>query len=200
MPDVAVPSGSPSPWEVLGVGPEAGPAELAAARRRRALEEHPDRGGDEEAMQAVNAAYEEALRLYSGVGAAARAPTAPAAPAEPPSRADRTRRSPRRPRWILPAGVQHDGPSFTVAVLPMDAFEALLVVTSWIGEVLVDDPPYTLEVMLHDPCRCWCRLDLMPDAGATMVSLLVAAIDGEPPPDIEAVRDTWVAGLNQPIW
>ena len=37
-------------------------------------------------------------------------------------------------------GVQHDAPSFTIDCLPVEAFEALLVVTSWMGEVLVDDP------------------------------------------------------------
>jgi hypothetical protein len=92
--------------------------------------------------------------------------------------------------------VQHDAPSFTIDVLPVEAFEALLVVTSWMGEVLVDDPPYQLEVFLHDPSPCWCRLDLVPDAGATTVSLAVAALEGDPAPDIDAVRDVWVANLN----
>ena len=62
-----------------------------------------------------------------------------------------------------------DTPSFTIDVLPVDAFEALLVVCSWMGEMLVDDPPYVLEAFLHDPEPCWCRLDLVPDAGATTV-------------------------------
>ncbi len=94
-------------------------------------------------------------------------------------------------------GVQHDAPSFTIDVLPVEAYEALLVVTSWMGEVLVDDPPYLLEVFLHDPSPCWCRLDLVPDAGATTVSLMVAALEGDPAPDIDSVRDEWVANLNR---
>jgi hypothetical protein len=93
--------------------------------------------------------------------------------------------------------VQHDAPSFTVDVLPVEAYEALLVVTSWMGEVLVDDPPYVLEVFLYDPSPCWCRLDLVPDAGATTVSLTVAALEGDPAPDIDDVRDEWVANLNR---
>jgi hypothetical protein len=88
-------------------------------------------------------------------------------------------------------------PSFTIDVLPVEAFEALLVVTSWMGDVLVDEPPYLLETLLHDPALCWCRLDLVPDAGATTVSLTVAGVDGEPTPDPEAVRDEWVANLNR---
>ncbi len=82
--------------------------------------------------------------------------------------------------------------------LPVAAFEALLIVTSWIGEVLVDDPPYVLEVHLHEPGECWCRLDLVPDAGASTVSLTVAAVGDDPAPLLDDVRDTWVHHLNQP--
>jgi hypothetical protein len=94
-------------------------------------------------------------------------------------------------------GVQRDEPSFTIDTLPAEAFEALLIVTSWMGEVLVDDPPYVLEVHVNDPSPCWCRLDLLPDAGGSTVTLTVASIDGLPAPDVEAVRDLWVANLNR---
>ena len=88
-------------------------------------------------------------------------------------------------------------PSFTIDALPAESFEALLVVTSWMGEVLVDDPPYVLEVHLTEPSPCWCRLDLVPDAGGSTVSLTVAGIDGATTPDPESVRDLWVANLNR---
>ena len=91
----------------------------------------------------------------------------------------------------------HDVASFTIEALPAEAFEALLVVSTWIGEVLVDEPPYQLDVVLEDPYACWCRLDLLPDAGATTVSLTVAGIALTAPPDIDEVRDLWVANLNQ---
>ncbi len=108
----------------------------------------------------------------------------------------------RRRRVVYrPSGaprVQHDIPSFTIDALPAEAFEALLVVASWIGEVAVDDPPYLLEARLDDPVPCWCRLELVPDAGASTVSLTVAF---DVPPsdgvDAETVRDTWVANLNR---
>ena len=74
----------------------------------------------------------------------------------------------------------HDVASFTIEALPAEAFEALLVVSTWIGEVLVDEPPYQLDVVLEEPYACWCRLDLVPDAGATTVSLTLAGI--APPP------------------
>ena len=82
-------------------------------------------------------------------------------------------------------------------MLPVEAYEALLVVTSWMGEVLVDEPPYLLEVFLRDPAPCWCRLDLVPDAGGTTVSLVVAGVDGAAVPDTDDVRDVWVANLNR---
>ena len=65
------------------------------------------------------------------------------------------------------------------------------------GEVLVDDPPYVLEVHLVDPGPCWCRLDLVPDAGGSTVTLTVASLGDDPAPDVEAVRDAWVANLNR---
>lgn len=180
---------------MLGVAASATLAELAAARRRLAQRLHPDHGGDAAGMQELNAAYEEAARRLAVPGAAmpasAPAPTPAATVGQsPPATVQRGgRRSVR--------GVQHDAPSFTIDVLPVDAYEALLVVTSWMGDVLVDDPPYLLEVFLHDPSPCWCRLDLVPDAGATTVSLMVAALEGDPAPDIDSVRDEWVANLNR---
>lgn len=181
---------SPDPYTVLGVASSASLAELAAARRRLAQTIHPDHGGDQGAMQELNAAYEAAVRQLSDTAVAPSAVAPAPQSSAPPAPATRTgRRSVR--------GVQHDAPSFTIDVLPVEAYEALLVVTSWMGEVLVDDPPYVLEVFLHDPSPCWCRLDLVPDAGATTVSLTVAALEGDPAPDIDSVRDEWVANLNR---
>lgn len=177
------------PYTVLGVAPTASATELAAARRRLAQRHHPDIGGEDAAMRALNVAYDEAVRRLSEPVAAPPEPSPEPAP-EPPAR-----RVPPEGRRPL-RGLQHDAPSFTIDVLPAEAFEALLIVTSWIGEVLVDDPPYVLEVFLHEPSPCWCRLDLVPDAGASTVSLMVAAVEGEEVPDIDAVRDVWVANLN----
>jgi hypothetical protein len=171
------------PYELLGVEPTASLAQLTSARRRLALVLHPDHGGDAAAMQALNGAYDEAVSRLSN--------PPPAAVEHNP-----TNSVPANGRRRSPRGVQHDAASFTIDVLPVDAYEALLVVTSWMGEVLVDEPPYLLEVFLHDPSPCWCRLDLVPDAGATTVSLIVAALEGDPAPDIDAVRDEWVANLN----
>lgn len=53
---------APSIWAVLGVEAGVGPEELKAAYRKRALETHPDHGGDAEAFQRLVAAYAEATR------------------------------------------------------------------------------------------------------------------------------------------
>ncbi|MGZ6993314.1 MAG: J domain-containing protein [Ilumatobacteraceae bacterium] len=157
------------PFAVLGVSPEATPDEVRSARRRLAAKFHPDHGGDAARMGEINAAFDVVI-------------------------AELTTRAVPVP---LHLGVQHDAPSFTIDCLPVEAFEALLVVTSWMGELLVDDPPYVLEVHLTDPGPCWCRLDLVPDAGASTVTLTVAPVGGDPVPDVETVRDAWVANLNR---
>jgi ferredoxin len=47
-----------SPFEVLGVDPDADEEEIVAAYRRRVKETHPDRGGSTAAFKAVQEAYE----------------------------------------------------------------------------------------------------------------------------------------------
>jgi hypothetical protein len=48
-------------WAVLGLAPGAPTEAIKRAYFARALETHPDRGGDAEAFRRVTSAYEEAL-------------------------------------------------------------------------------------------------------------------------------------------
>lgn len=180
----------------LGLRPGASAGEVRTARRDLARIHHPDQGGDADRMRTINEAADRVLRTI----AEATAPIPPADPTATPASApasSETQDSEPTERW---SGVERDAPSFTVEALPVETFEALLVVTSWIGEVLDDDPPYRLDVHLYEPTECWCRLDVVPDAGASTVSLSVAGVDGAATPDVITVRDAWVANLNQVDW
>lgn len=168
---------------LLGLGDDADADAVRAARRRIAKEIHPDvDGGSGDAMRRLNEAVDTVLaQLAAGTR---------------PEHTRGRRPRPSSPPPRRPGRVAHDVASFVIEALPAEAFEALLVVTSWIGEVADDDPPYQLDVLLLDPLRCWCRLDLVPDAGASTVSVTIAAQPDEPLPDIDDVRDLWVASLN----
>ena len=186
------------PFAVLGLPRSATIEEVRAARRRLALEVHPDAGGDDRRMQEVNAAFDAAIAHLTGRRPLDAGPDrASPPPRAEPDRPGRTGQSRTRPTVEWRRGVQHDAPSFVVEALPAEAFEALLVVTSWIGEVITDDPPYLLDVQLAAPYECWCRLELLPDAGSSTVSITVVGIEGAAAPDVEDVRDLWVAELNR---
>ena len=58
----ALPSSAESWWGILGVEPNARPAEIEAAYRRRRSETHPDKGGDASEFDNVQRAYEQATR------------------------------------------------------------------------------------------------------------------------------------------
>ena len=193
-PRPAPPAAADDPFVVLGLPPTATAADVAAARRRLAKSMHPDIGGDADRMRRVNEAANTVLRRLrdaaATTSAAATRPSPPTPPAPSPVADDGT--------WV--GRYVNDTASFTIEALPAEAFEALLVVTTWIGELLVDDPPYALETVLSEPASCWCRLDLVPDAGATTVGLTLASIDRSPVPHIDLVRDTWVAELNRLDW
>lgn len=51
-----------SVWALLGLTARANAEEVKSAYRKRALELHPDRGGDAALFRSLHAAYEEALR------------------------------------------------------------------------------------------------------------------------------------------
>ena len=136
-------------------------------------------------MQALNAAYIEALRRHDT--SAALAPKTPAAPPDSPPNDASLRRRPR---------VQQDSASFVVDVAPVHAHEALMIAASSIGEVIVAASPDMIECLLDEPIRCWCRLDIAPEGETSSISLIVEQYDDEPAPDIDDVRDQWVASLN----
>jgi hypothetical protein len=172
------------PFALLGLATSASAAEVRGARRDLARSLHPDAGGDAAAMQDVNAAAAQALRIIATPAVPDTAP-APATAPEPEGDWSATRR---------------DIPSFTIEALPAEAFEALLVAAAELGEVEDDDPPYELRTLVGDPLACWCQLDLVPDAGASTVSVSIAPTEGHPLPTLIDVRNAWIVALNGLDW
>lgn len=179
------------PFATLGLTAEASADDVRAARRRLALEHHPDLGGDPGAMRAVNEAAAAALRQVARPRDGGTRPGPAPVPEAARTGADRGE------RW---SGVTRDIPSFTVEALPVHAFEALIIAATALGEVLDDDPPYRLDTALGPPLSCWCRLEVLPDAGSSTVTLTVGSVDGRPAPAVETVRDAWIAELNSLDW
>ncbi|MEQ1872177.1 MAG: J domain-containing protein [Ilumatobacteraceae bacterium] len=172
---------SDDPFAVLGVSADASPAEIAVARRRLAQATHPDHGGDVGGMQALNLAYDEALRRQRAEQSAILPP--------PAAHIQQRPRSSQR--------VQHDSPSFVIDAAPALAHEALFVVASSIGEVVTSAAPHIIECLLDEPIRCWCRLEVLAEGASSSISLIVERYDEELAPDIDVVRDEWVRNLNQ---
>jgi hypothetical protein len=190
-------------WSELGLSPGASPDEIHAARRRLAKLAHPDVGGSVEAMQRVNDAADRALETVGLDPAPSAAPSAP----DNQSNHQSTHRSTghQTGHWTgrssnSPHATRGDHPSFTVEALPAETFEGLLLAAAALGDVIHDEAPYELEVALVDPVRGWCRLQLVPDAGASTVSIFVGAEPGYPMPDLHRVRQLFVDELNLLDW
>ena len=172
---------SRDPFLVLSVERGASADEIRRAWRERARTVHPDVGGTDAAMQELNEALHSAL-AYVDVVSIARESSSP-----------------------LLVRRERDVSSFTVDVLPAECFEALLIVAGISGAISHEEPPYQLEFSLHDSdvtgaLNGWCRCDLVPEAGATTVSLLVGTETSAEGISVEEVRDYLVANLNAIEW
>lgn len=148
--------------------------EVRAAFRARARVLHPDVGGDDRGMADLLAAYREILER-------------PVRQTMALDRRGRTR-------------VERDIASFTVDELPVVAFEGLLLVANALGDIADEDPPYLLEFVIRENGGVWCRCDIVPEAGGSMVSVAVAPVPGGTGMSCEAVRDILVAELNSLDW
>jgi hypothetical protein len=168
------------PWATLGLAPGASAAEARAARRRLAKQFHPDVDARSTgaAMAEINRAVAavEAAQAAAGEGVEA----GPDSPAGGPG----------------PEVEALEDDSFGVAALPVDAFEAVFLAAYGLGEILVADEPYTLELYLAEPVACFCTLSLAPEAGGTIVSIDLAAAEGSAPPPVVAVRNLIIAELS----
>ncbi len=168
---------SSDPWSVLGVPPGSSLAEARAARRRLAKQVHPDLHGGQADLSARMALVNQALAQIEAQSA------------------NSARREPSATVAAHPSGPT-DPVSFSVDFLPAEAFEALFLAAYGLGDILVADEPYLLELYLSEP-PCFCRLTLVPEAGASLVTVEVAPAAGSlPGPEPSEVIDILVSEFN----
>ena len=96
-------------------------------------------------------------------------------------------------------GAKSDHPSFSIDVLPVEAYEYIFVAANVLGQVADEDPPYSLQVLMNDPLHCWCLVTVVPEAGGSIVSIAVHNADDHQRRsfNIEEIRDTWVSTINE---
>jgi hypothetical protein len=187
------------PWAILGLVPGSSLAEARTARRRLAKALHPDlHAGRPVAESAALAArmteVNQALTAIELDGP--RATAAQPAPAEPAAERDPA----PAPQ---PDPAPHAGSTtpledtFSIDWLPAEAFEALFLAAYGLGDILVADEPYLLELYLLEPAPCFCRVTLVPEAGGSIVTVDVSpAREGGLAPETAAVVDVLIAELN----
>lgn len=71
---------------------------------------------------------------------------------------------------------------FTLDVLPVEAFHVVEVTVAERGEVVGAEEPYQLEGYLGEPVACFCRFELVPEAGGTIVTVTVEPAEDVTPP------------------
>lgn len=171
-------------YDILGVSRDASRDDIIAARRRLARSLHPDAGGTHGEMAAVNEAFR---LLLSSRGRGGDSPPVADTSGQSTDAESPTARADRQYR---------DVPSFVINALPVEAYEVLLVAAASLGEVVDDDPPYLLEVLVRDPGPVWCRFELVPDAGSTTVTLSCDVEPGYKVYSVEEIRDMWIVTIN----
>lgn len=149
----------------------ATPESIRRTRRQLAKLHHPDvvagGGGSPAAVADASA------RLIEVNQAAELALTDVAASPEPPA--------------PPPAGDEVDA-AFSIDLLPVDAFELVLLAFSAIGDPKVVDEPYLLEGQVDDPYLGAARVELAPEAGGSTVTVTTWPVSRAPTPAPTAIE------------
>ena len=95
-----------------------------------------------------------------------------------------------------PVATAVDDLSFSIEQLPVDAFQSVLIVASFLGDPWVIDEPYELMARLDPPLSCRCRIDIAPEAGGSLVTLTLQPLKRFEFPDPTAVRNAFIAELD----
>lgn len=96
-------------------------------------------------------------------------------------------------------GSKSDHPSFSIDVLPVEAYEYIYLAANVLGQVADEEPPYSLQVLLNEPMHCWCFISVVPEAGGSMVSISIHNADDNRNRNfnLEEIRDAWVHTINE---
>jgi curved DNA-binding protein CbpA len=178
------------PFVVLGVSAGATPQEIRLAWRQLAKKCHPDAGGDAQQMVLLNDALAQALEAMHELPSSTET--------RDHTRSSSLRRNTPEERTHR---VRHDVSSFTFNVLPVESFELLEIVANSSGSVIESDCPYLLEFSLETfgdafTSSDWCRCELVPEAGGTMVHLTIGGLATSTHLDVEVVRDELIRCIN----
>jgi hypothetical protein len=178
------------PFVVLGISAGSTPQEIRLAWRQLAKKCHPDAGGDAQQMIQLNEALAQALEAMNDLSSSAENHSH--------TRSSTLRRDIPEEKSHR---VRHDVSSFTFNVLPVESFELLEIVANISGSVIESDCPYLLEFSLETfgdafTSSDWCRCELVPEAGGTMVHLTVGGLATSTYLDVEVVRDQLIRYIN----
>jgi len=171
------------PWEVLGLDQRGATADgVRDARRRLAKLLHPDvvlgGGGGRHAVAEASARLADVNRAVELAMAdlATRGPQHLMGPGSQPPPVDVPMPAPSAADAAVWAGGEDaEDAMFTIAHLPVDAFELLLLAFSSIGDPKVIDEPYLLEGQVDDPFVGVARVELAPEAGGSLVTVTTVA-------------------------
>lgn len=174
-------------FSLLAVEPGSSVEEIRKAWRQQSVLFHPDTGGSNEAMIALNNALEIALEW------------------SPEQHSENSVQENAKTTSFAVHRLRRDVSSFTVNVLPVECWHGLEIVAASCGPTIQDDPPYLLEFLLHDTSLPhsldgWCRCECVPEAGGTTVHLTVGSARDSEMPNIDDVRDYLVEQLNHIEW
>ena len=174
-------------FSLLAIEPGSSVEDIRKAWRQQSVLFHPDTGGSNEAMIALNNALEIALGW------------SPEQVVENVVQGESKKASSSVHR------LRRDVSSFTVNVLPVECWQGLEIVAALCGPTIQDDPPYLLEFLLHDTSlpnslHGWCRCECVPEAGGTTIHLTVGSAHESELPNIDEVRDFLVEQLNHIEW
>lgn len=180
------------PFAILGVDPSSSESAIRAAWRYKAKNNHPDVGGTDEKMRILNAALQDALACLQT--------NSPTASSSTVATTHDSRTNTGETTAVVSRHVQHDLSCFTIDVLPVDGFEFVRLAAAMLGSITDEECPYMIEFTLEnlglsDPHSGWCRCELVPEAGGTMVHLTVGSASGSLA--VEPIRDSIIDCINR---